>query len=144
MALSADQHDYSRAFDKHYKAYCEWKNDGHLDTQILILFYCVECGLKFLLMRKYKIYRVKDANDFIGKILTSHDLYIILKELRMMQFNFPNIKTKHNDDVSLKEYHQMRRYCIEAKSNKENEICKLYDENLRNIVQWVHEERWSK
>ena len=144
MALSADRHDYSRAFDKHFKAYHTWKESGHLDSQILILFYCVECGLKFLLMCEQKINKVKDANETISNILESHDLRKMLKELHKNQFTFPTIKTKHNDNVSLNEYHQMRRYCIEAKSDKDQRICKMYDNDLYCIAQWINEERWSK
>ncbi len=144
MALRADRHDYSRAFEKHYKAYCAWNSSGHLESQSIILFYCVECGLKFLLMRKLKLYKTKDANQSISNILKSHDLINLLKELHQNRFSFQKIKTKHDEDVSLTEYHQMRRYCIEVKSEKYNEIRKQYDENLRSVAQWIYEERWAK
>lgn len=141
MSLSANKSDYLRAFDKHYRAYRDWKETGHKDTKSMVIFYCVECGLKYLYMHHLRIYRVKDANEEISSILNSHNLLEILKELRMSKYSFPCIKTSHNENVSLKEYHQMRRYCIEAKTPKDYKLIDDYDKNLYSIVQWINEER---
>ena len=137
MTLIADKKDYLRAFHKHYKAYIDWKESVHDDSRSIILFYCVECGLKFLLMKKLRIFRIKDANKPIHNMLTSHNLSEILKELRMNQFSFPIFKTNHNDDVSLKEYHQMKRYSIRAKSENDYQIIERYDKQLYDIAQWI-------
>ena len=144
MLIEADKKDYSRAFDKHYKAYCAWENTGHDDSKSMILFYCVECGLKYLLMDKLRILKVSNATEEIQDKLHSHDLRALLKELRMNsnKYKFTDFKTIHDSTVSLKQYHEVRRYCIPPKKNFYSTI-RQYDANLYEIAKWINEQRWE-
>lgn len=138
MALTADIKDYRRAFRKHYKAYCEWNKTGHHDSSIVILFYCVECGLKFLLMRELRILAIKDADEESGIILTSHRLEDLLKKLHMFQYPFPEITTNHNEKSRLMDYHQMRRYCIQPRKNHYKTM-EEYDKELYRLAEEIAE-----
>lgn len=50
--LTADQRDYKEAFKKHYHAFINWGDTGSLISKNMILTYCVECGIKYLVMKK--------------------------------------------------------------------------------------------
>lgn len=52
MSLRADQRDYKNAFKKHYHAYSNWQGTGSNLSRRLILAYCVECGLKYEVMKQ--------------------------------------------------------------------------------------------
>ena len=56
MSLRADQRDYKNAFKKHYHAYSNWQGTGSNLSRRLILAYCVECGLKYEVMGRVKIF----------------------------------------------------------------------------------------
>ena len=51
MRLQADQRDYKNAFKKHYHAFSNWQATGSNPSKRLILVYCVECGLKYEVMK---------------------------------------------------------------------------------------------
>ena len=55
MSLRADQRDYKNAFKKHYHAYSNWQGTGSNLSRRLILAYCVECGLKYEVMKQGQV-----------------------------------------------------------------------------------------
>lgn len=53
--LRADRKNYKKAFTTHADAYDKW-NIGSPYSQRLLLCYCVECGLKCLIMQDNNIH----------------------------------------------------------------------------------------
>ena len=84
MALQADRQDYRNAYNKHWNAYLNWNNTGSVNSRRLLLTYSVECGLKYALMKKEKVYRVSDAQKEVQEVLGTHDFRKLLKELRII------------------------------------------------------------
>lgn len=79
--LRADRKNYKKAFDTHFHSYITW-NNGCLNTKRLVIFYCVETGLKCLIMKDHKINQLSQANTEIAQVLGTHALllYPILTE----------------------------------------------------------------
>lgn len=48
----------------------------------MILCYCVECGLKCLVMKNNKLYKVETANEEIKNVLGTHDIRVLLNEVK--------------------------------------------------------------
>lgn len=52
MPIEADRNDYRRGYRKHYQAYKFLsKNNDCSISRRLLLVYCVECGLKYRLLK---------------------------------------------------------------------------------------------
>lgn len=139
MALQADQRDYKNAFKKHRHAYINWQAAGSDFSKRLILTYCVECGLKYEIMKQENLFQTADAQDPIKSELRSHDLRKLLKRLNKAgMYAFPPIKTNRDETVSPETYHQLCRYCIRLGDNYITAI-KQFDSTLENIVKWIEE-----
>ena len=78
--LRADRKNYKKAFTTHADAYDKW-NIGSPYSQRLLLCYCVECGLKCLIMQDNNIHKISQADDETVKILGSHDFKVLLKKV---------------------------------------------------------------
>ena len=77
--LIADKRDYRNGYKKHYESYKRMKNDNsNVNSRRLLLIYCVECGLKYMLLDKWRENnpkRILDGTDEKKKsILKSHNL----------------------------------------------------------------------
>ena len=139
MGINADIRDYKSAFKKHSHAYRNWKGTGSDNSKRLVLIYGVECGLKYLLMEKEKINSVADAQPRIQASLSSHDFRMLLKMLNCAgEYEFPPIRTVHQDVVWPNTYHQLCRYSIRAVPNDQSHIA-MYDEQLDGIMGWLSE-----
>ena len=68
--LRADKRNYKKAFTVHANSYDNW-NIGSPYSRRLLLCYCVECGLKCLIMENDNIYTISQADDETAKILQS-------------------------------------------------------------------------
>ena len=62
MRLQADQRYYKNAFKKHFHAYSNWQATGSDPSKRLILVYCVECGLKYEVMKKERLVKITDVH----------------------------------------------------------------------------------
>ena len=59
--LPATQRELRSAYQKHAAAYYSWEKTESDISRRLILVYCVECGLKYLIMRDKQIMRIDEA-----------------------------------------------------------------------------------
>ncbi len=82
--LIADKRDYRKGYKKHYELYKRLKsNNSDINSRRLLLVYSVECGLKYMLLDKWreenprKIFESEDESK--KRILKSHNLEKILK-----------------------------------------------------------------
>lgn len=139
MGLQANQGDYKSAFRKHFHAYSNWRATGSDLSKRLILVYCVECGLKYKVMKKERLIKIDDAQDDIRNELTSHDLRRLLKRLNKAgMYTFPSIETKYGYSVHPEEYHQFCRYGIPA-DNRYIGAVNQFDDTLEEIAKWIEE-----
>lgn len=142
--LIADKKDYRKGYRKHYELYKRLRaNNSDVNSRRLLLIYSVECGLKYMLLDKWheenptKI--MDSADEKKKKVLVSHDLEKILKELGQQgNFKFPQLETVHGNFVSSETYHQLYRYCIRTKERDQSREDQL-EETLRNVACWIGE-----
>lgn len=140
MSLRADQKDYKAAYLKHWSTYQKYRASGSKSSQRLLLAYSVECGLKYILMKREKIYQVSNAQDEIQSLLKTHDFRKLLKRLMLVKFyTFPIIKTIHNEVVQPEQYHELCRYSSQPKDNDDTSI-EEFEEMLVNISEWIGEQ----
>lgn len=140
MAIEAVQLDYKRAFEKHYHAYQNWDKAGSDISKYLILTYCVECGLKYMLMKEKRLQRANEAQPDIEADLRSHDFHKLLKRLRYAGcYTFPPIRTVHNDIVTPPTYHQLCRYFVRPTKDHQQYV-QQYNGQLVDIAKWLKEQ----
>lgn len=139
MGICADRRDYKNGYKKHLHAFRHWNETGSNISKRLILIYCVECGLKCLIMKNQGIQQVSAARSDIADELNSHDIAKMLKTLNQIGiYKFPPINTVHGDNVRLCTYHQLCRYCIQPINEHLSRIT-LYDTQLESIAEWISE-----
>lgn len=137
--LRADQRNYKKAFQRHSDSY-EKYTKASKSSRYLLLCYCVECGLKCLVMKSNRLYKVENANEEIQKILGTHDIRALLNEVKQAgKYSFFHINTEYGDVVSIAQYHQMCRYGINSEE-KDREKEKENIKTLENIMNWLKEE----
>ena len=134
--LRADKRNYKKAFTVHANSYDNW-NIGSPYSRRLLLCYCVECGLKYLIMKDNRIYEIKQANEELKKVLTSHNFKELLKAVRRAGiYHFNNFMTEYGETVIPSEYHQVCRYCILPKVKNDLEE---FNKTLEEIKDWIGE-----
>lgn len=127
-----------QAFKKHAHSYDNW-NSGSDYSQRLILCYCVECGLKCLIMKNEKIFTIAQANEEIVNVLGTHDFQKLLKQVNQVgTYKFSNFSTEYDQMVSPSDYHQVCRYCVNPKDGKIEYLTK-FDNTLNDIKEWLKE-----
>lgn len=137
--LIATQKSYNEAFKKHMHAYISLKDECYY-SRCMLLCYSVECGLKCLIMKNNRIYYTTQANEKLSKVLGTHDVKILLRELRQAgNYLLENTVTMKNETVNSENYHQVYRYCIPIREDKLQKM-KSYEETLVDIVSWLREE----
>lgn len=134
--LRADRKNYKKAFNTHFQAYNTWK-EGCYNSQRVTICYCVECGLKCLIMKDNKIERIAQANQEIANVLGSHDFRTLLKAVKKSGiYKFKDFQTEYGETVNPENYHQLCRYCVEAKDNASVEE---FENTLKAIAEWLKE-----
>ena len=135
--ILADRRDYKYGYRKHLAAYQYLERTNKtVQSRCLLLVYSVECGLKCLLLSKWRENNPKDIladkSDKRYPIMTSHNLQELLKELGQTRFRFPQKITVHKNIVSSAEYHQLCRYGVQVKDNYKME---RYEQVLNDIAE---------
>lgn len=134
--IQANQKNFKGAYKKHAYTY-EKIQDGSDITKRLILCYCVECGLKYLIMNENKIFKISQADESLSGILGSHDFRTLLKAIRYAgTYQFKDFQTEYGDTVNTGNYHQLCRYCVDAKNIED---IRAYDSTLNEIADWLKE-----
>lgn len=135
--IQANRKNYRGAYKKHAYTYGKIQ-DGSDITKRLVLCYCVESGLKYLIMEDRNIVKISQADEEISGVLGSHDFRVLLKAVgRAGTYQFKNFQTEYGDTVNTGNYHQICRYCINAKDM--NDVYE-YDKTLNEIAEWLKEE----
>ena len=142
MAITADRNDYCRAYRKHYQAYKYlYTNNDCSISRRLLLVYCVECGLKYQLMSKWRLNNTQTIqNEEYKDTLKSHRLEDMLKALGQAgTFRFPkSVRTVHGDVINDKNFHEMCRYGIKGSCKSHDDESKFVAE-LEKIAKWLEE-----
>lgn len=146
--LIADLQEYKKGYKKNYEAYYSlYIRNEHTRSRRLLLTYSNECGLKYLVLRKWQILSYKDIEKLVtrkddprNEIITTHNLEKLIKELGQAgMFRFPTrLKTTKGIPINSDNFHQYCRYEINSES-------KLYSEEVafedvqRKIADWITE-----
>lgn len=137
-ALRADKKNYKKAFTTHANSYDKW-NIGSDYSRRLLLCYCVECGLKCLIMQTDNINTVSQASDETLKVLHSHDFKALLNKVKQAgNYKFKQFPTEYGDSVGPSDYHQLCRYLI-APANQKITYLEEFDNTLIQIKEWLKE-----
>lgn len=141
----ADKREYISGYKKHYFTYLSLKQtNSSVRSRRLLLVYCVECGLKYLLLGSWHENSPKEIienkEDKRSGIIGGHNLEIMLKELGQAGvFKFPHMTTIHQDNVFIGNFHELCRYNIGLK--KEDTVKEdQYELELQKIAEWIREE----
>ena len=73
--LIADKRDYRKGYKKHYELYKRLKsNNSDINSRRLLLVYSVECGLKYMLLDKWREddEKVEDVDNVVGLESLAH------------------------------------------------------------------------
>ena len=136
--LRADKRNYKKAFTTHANSYDNW-NIGSPNSQRLLLCYCVECGLKCLIMQNDNIYTISQANEDTAKALGSHDFRALLKKVNQAgNYKFKQFPTEYGDNVGPSDYRQLCRYSI-APADQKITYLEEFDNTLIQIKEWLKE-----
>lgn len=136
--LRADRKNYKKAFTTHFQAYKSWR-EGCYNSRRLVLCYCVECGLKCLIMIENNIYQSSQADQETARALGTHDFKILLKAVKKAGiYQFRTFQSEYGDTVTPDNYHQLCRYCINIKENDGNPMDE-FDIILDEIAEWLKE-----
>lgn len=136
--LQANRKNYLKAYRKHFFTYCN--SDKGCDTsRRMILCYCVECGLKCLIMKNNRINSVLQAEEEIRHVLSSHDVRNLLNAVNQAgNYRFKDFKTEYGDNVTPKDFHQFCRYSIAAEKKEFHQVIE-YENKLMEIAEWLKE-----
>ena len=136
--LMASRRNYKRAFEKHINSIQNWKTTDNKISRMLLLSYAVECGLKYLAMKKEKINRINTTDAEIQDYLSTHNIARLLELAGGPTMRFTTFKTQYGDVVNCENFHQFCRYGIEEKDNgtKQFEVAN----ELEDIIKWLREE----
>lgn len=139
--ITADKRDYRKAYNRH-KVSSEKLDEKSSYSKNLLLFYSVECGLKYLLMNKWDILSINEIEQDEEKrrLLGTHNLKAILKVLGQQGLaDFSSFRTNHGDIVDINTYHQAYRYGIECDKRDIGKVNNIQAE-LYNVDRWIEEE----
>ena len=132
------ERNYKKAFTVHANSYDNW-NIGSPYSRRLLLCYCVECGLKCLIMENDNIYTISQADDETAKILGSHDFRTLLKRVGQAgTYRFKSFPTEYGNTVGTADYHQLCRYLI-APAEQNITYLQEFDYTLAEIKEWLKE-----
>ena len=142
--ILADKREYKNGYRKHYTAYNLLReNNDSIISRCLLLVYSAECGLKCLLLAKWRENSPKkileNEKDERNEMIKTHNLSKILVELGQSGFRFPQLITKHGNSINLGNYHQLCRYGIRLK-DKDIYKAKIYEEELLKVISWIEKE----
>lgn len=158
--LFADLRDLKKAYNCNYASYRRLKQStpSYDDRKAaLLLLYAVECGLKYMLIDRWRIgqglkkmleiyLREKENcndNDLYrrAKILTSHNIEAMLIYLGQAgTFKFYNdIMTVHQDKVNSSNMHELFRYCIAVQSRSSGMLAEQIKQ-FEKIAEWIRSE----
>ena len=142
--------DFKSAFYQHMNRYFSNSSVSTISDKLL-LFYSVECGLKYLILILYKKRGYDDLQDVLfenrpileqlsGK--DGHDIIKLLKFLKNTKFKLNDLLTKRLDGkgkpekICSKEYNQAWRYGIECEEQREIEVELV----LKDIIKYIKSE----
>lgn len=102
----------------------------------MLLFYAVECGGKYQLMRDNNCFLFSNMPEEEKNYL--HDIKKILKRIGLEQkCKFPNVKSKRQEIITPAHYQEMWRYGISCE--EQNQLGAEIEENLNKALHLLRE-----
>lgn len=134
--INAKVQELKKMFNLQYAFYKSTKPKNN--SQRLLLFYAVECGLKVLILNKIKGHTTESftKHEVLKEKLTGnngHNIKYMLSFLQCNVFLLPELKCLNGYCAQPKEYNQIWRYGIVANLEAENQI----EKELGKIAEWI-------
>lgn len=135
--LNTTRNEFKKSFNAHFNLYVESEGTSSLNTRRLMIFYCVECGLKNLLLKQIGKNTYEDLQqykDSIHKDVAGHNLKELTKEIGIESaYPLKSIKLKKGS-VQPRQYNELWRYgvTVENEEDAQREEKTLYD-----IALWI-------
>lgn len=141
--LNITQREFLRSFKRHYHTYEMISDDEKYEKdKRLILFYAVECGLKYWIMKNemLKDYEELDAyakNKGMGDI--GHDIKKMLKDRNMdRKYMLKNLEISTGQRIDVKNLNQFWRYGAKTHDTEtESKNVKVLDKIARDLIKRV-------
>lgn len=138
------------ASQKHYDLYMHHSsnNNHNIDDSLrMVLFYAVECGLKYLYINDTE-HGKASKKEYEGKMISiNHNIRYLLRELNLKdQYSLPrNIKCEDKQSINFNNLHAEWRYGRKFHKT-ENQRC---EKALLKIMEYICERvfdcsKWSK
>jgi hypothetical protein len=134
--INAKRAELEKMFYVHYsvfRANTEAKNKAHR----LLLFYAVECGLKYLILSREGANTTAYFEQHIRlsflKGKNGHDIKYMLNYLNYPDIVLPDLHCSNNQIAKAQDYNQVWRYGIMVDLSKEKEI----EEKLTGVAKWI-------
>lgn len=106
-------------------------------TRRMLLFYAVECGGKYQLLKKNSLFMFSKLPENLRNV--NHGIPQLLKEIGIeTKIEFPILKSRHDQDVHPNHYQEVWRYGIDYK-DENDQIGKAIEEELKRILERLHE-----
>lgn len=140
MGINITQREYRESCKNHYLAYSKLSEDEkYQKSGRLLLFYAVECGLKYLIMKDEELsdYNAlqKYATNIRRKEISGHNIKAMLIYRNLdRDYILKDIRLKKGRKASSDEYNQVWRYgAVVAEVEEENKN----EKTLRRIMEYL-------
>lgn len=141
--INAKKHELKNVAKLHFSKY-ESNASSSTKSEKLLLFYSIECGLKYLILEQNKKNTTNDFQNILdseGKSLKdiSHNIERMLRILKVESIKLPKLPTKMKDDkgniiiAESSKYNQVWRYGIQCDEEIELKIEKALNKVMKHI-----------
>lgn len=140
VVIEVTSKEFRASFKKHYHCYQSIK--GYDRTKRLILFYAVECGLKYRLMKRtnqnsYSELLNVDGMDDLGKSQNGHNIKLLLRKNDIFRFHIDPIHIyDRRECIQSNQFNQLWRYGVTADFDEERDAEIIFEK----IARWLDEE----
>ena len=139
--LNIKKTEFLKSFHVKYRLYLDLQNqENYITERRLLLFYCVECGLKVWIMKEQMLNDYNELEKYSKKNqldIAGHNIRNMLKNRGLHEkFRLKDLKTLQGTKVPPKEYNQFWRYDAQSGDLElENKMEKV----LKNIADYLSE-----
>lgn len=150
--IHAKKRELRKAFEAHHRKYNS-KNSNSTISEKLLLFYAVECGLKYLILDENQKNSTKDfekirepsTGRLVSELLKGTSGHDINKLLNMLRYSLkiPQLPTKVKDEKGKpilsepKDFNQLWRYGIECEYEAECNIENMLLDAIKYIQKQI-------
>lgn len=133
--IPAGTTELRNAFHRHANV----ADEGNENSHLLLFFYCIECGLKSIYLKRNRLLRTDKIENV--NLRRTHDLYLLIKDLRLPAqiagSASPSFRLDRDGRAyQIKSAHEIWRYGITIKAEDITELI----EWMGKVRDWIREE----